>query len=542
MKVLILGGYGVFGEKLARLLVRDGHQVTIAGRNLPAAQRLATELNATALQMDRDGDLSALQGHDVVIDAAGPFHTYGPDPYRLAKAAIKAGVHYLDLSDNADFCAGITTLDAAAKAAGLAAISGLSSVPALSSAAVRALTQGATPNHIESAILPGNRSPRGLSVMASILSQAGQPYPLWRGGAWTEVTGWSEPRTYPLPQGITRQGWLIEVPDTRLFPAHFGAATVEFRAGLELGLMRYGLAAFALLRRVAPFRVTTPIVRAFRLAAGLLSPFGTGRGGMSVMVTVDGQRRTWRLLAEDGHGPFVPAIPIRALLRRPSLPPGAGPALETVALHELEAAMSGLSIRFERVFELIDPIFPRVLGPSFYTLPATIRATHLTAGVSRWQGRASVRRGTGLWARALAAVFGFPPETDDTSVEVIKTTNPKGEVWLRRFGTRTFQSRLTATPRGMTESFWPFTFLLALKVTDKELHYPVASGRLGRLPLPRWMLPVSEAREFEADGTFHFDVRLLAPLTRGLLVHYQGKLAPAKAASPDPPAATRATI
>ena len=55
MKVLLLGGYGVFGERLARLLVRDGHAVTIAGRDLGAAERLATEIGAGALRMDRAG-------------------------------------------------------------------------------------------------------------------------------------------------------------------------------------------------------------------------------------------------------------------------------------------------------------------------------------------------------------------------------------------------------------------------------------------------------------------------------------------------------
>ena len=264
MKVLILGGTGVFGERLARLLARDGHQLTIAARTLPAAQTLAAELDATALQIDRIGDLSALAGHDVIVDAAGPFHTYGTDPYRLARAALAAKAHYLDLADDAAFCAGISALDPDARQSDRAAISGLSSVPAISSAAVRALTGPDHPLHIDSAILPGNRSPRGLSVMASILSQAGRPYPLYLAGRWTTASGWSNPQDYTLPHGLTRQGWRIEVPDTRLFPAHFDARTVDFRAGLELGLMRYGLAAFALLRRAIPFPVTTPLVRAFR--------------------------------------------------------------------------------------------------------------------------------------------------------------------------------------------------------------------------------------------------------------------------------------
>jgi NAD(P)-dependent dehydrogenase (short-subunit alcohol dehydrogenase family) len=535
MKVLILGGTGVFGERLARLLARDGHQITIAARTLATAQALALDLGACALQMDRGGELSDLNDHAVVIDAAGPFHAYGPDPYRLPRAAIAAGAHYLDLCDNADFCAGITALDAEARIAGLAVISGLSSVPAISSAAVRALCGTETPIHIDSAILPGNRAPRGLSVMSSILAQAGRPFPLWRGGAWVSASGWSGPRDYSLAKGLTRQGWLIEVPDTRLFPAHFGAQTVEFRAGLELGVMRYGLAAFAALRRLIPFPVLTLVVRAFRLAAGLLAPFGTGRGGMSVTVTTATARHSWRLIAEDGHGPFVPAVPVRALLRRACLPPGAAPALEVVTLAELEAAMSDLAIRFDRTVEPIAPIFPGILGPGFATLPAAIRATHQTVGISRWQGRASVTRGRSLWSRLLARLFRFPPESVDTDVEVTKTVTPKGETWLRRFGNRRFRSHLAATPHGLTERFGPFTFLLALKVQDGELHYPVAAGRIGPIPLPRWLLPVSEAREFEAEGVFHFDVRLSAPLTGKLMVHYRGSLKPMPPQDPPPP-------
>lgn len=535
MKVLILGGTGVFGMRLARLLARDGHQLTLAARRLPAAQALADELNATPLQIDRTGDLTALAGHDVVVDAAGPFHTYGDDPYRLARAALSAGAHYLDLADSAAFCAGITGLDAEARAAGKAAISGLSSVPAISSAAVRALCGTGRPLHIDSAILPGNRSPRGLSVMASILAQAGRPFPLYQAGRWTTAPGWSDPQDYTLPGGLIRQGWRIEVPDTRLFPAHFGARTVDFRAGLELGLMRYGLAAFAAVRTVMPFPVTTPLVRAFRLAADLMSPFGTGTGGMSVSVTTATHRHSWTLLATDGDGPYVPAIAIRALLRRPALPTGATPALEIVTLSELEAAMSDLAIRFERRSEPVDPIFPCTLGPAFATLPPEVRATHLTAGVSRWHGRASVARGSAPFSRLVAALFRFPPASADTPVEVTKSATGAGETWVRRFGSRTFRSHLTATPQGITERFGPFTFALGLTITDGALHYPVTAGRLGPLPLPGWMLPRSEAREYVEDGCFHFDVRLLAPLTGSLMVHYRGHLTPARPEDPTPP-------
>lgn len=532
MKVLVVGGYGVFGERLARLLIRDGHQVTVAGRDLAKAKALAAQLGCSAQRIDRKGDFAALAGHDVVVDAAGPFQMQGDDPWRLVRAAVRARVHYLDLSDNAEFCTGISVMDREAKAAGVCVISGLSTVPALSSAAVHALAGGEAPRVIDIAVLPGNRSPRGISVMTSILSQAGRPMPVWRGNQWVWATGWSDPARYRLPGGTFRQGWMITVPDLHLFPARFGAETVLFRAGLELAVMRYGLAVFAALRRVVPVPVTPPVVRAFKWAADLLSPFGSGRGGMSVMVIAGGERRWWRLLAEDGDGPFIPAVATRALLRRSTLPPGAAPAVNTITLEEAEAAMSDLRVQTERAAEPFSPIFAQVLGPDFAALPEPVRATHLTAGQSRWRGCATVTRGKGLWGRFLCLLFRFPAQANDVPTEVIKTATASGEVWQRRFGRHGFRSRLAAGQGGMTESFGPFTFLLSLKVQDGALHYAVAAGWLGRLPLPRWLLPVSQSREYLQDGAFRFDVKLLAPLTRQVVVHYRGFLSAAQGGNP----------
>jgi hypothetical protein len=325
---------------------------------------------------------------------------------------------------------------------------------------------------------------------------------------------------------------MITVPDLHLFPTHFGAETVLFRAGLELAIMRYGLAAFAALRRIVPVPVTRPVVRAFKWAADLLSPFGNGRGGMSVMVIAGGERRWWRLLAEDGDGPFIPAVATRALLRRSTLPVGAAPALNTITLAEAESAMSDLRVRSERAVEPFCPIFPQVLGPDFAALPEPVRATHLTAGQSRWHGRATVTRGKGLWGRFLCLLFRFPAQADDVPAKVLKTATPSGEVWQRRFGIQSFRSRLAAESGGITESFGPFTFLLSLKVQDGALHYSVTEGWLGRLPLPRRLLPVSQAREFVQGGAFHFDVKLLAPLTREVVVHYRGFLSAAQGGNP----------
>ena len=273
MKITVIGGYGVFGGRLVQLLCRDGHKVTVAGRDLARALRYASDWGARALALDRGGDLSPLIGAEVVVDAAGPFHTYGDDPYRLARFCIDAGINYLDLSDNAAFCAGISALDAHARAAGVFALSGVSSVPALSSAAVTALAQDMdTIDTINSAILPGNRAPRGQSVVESILSQTGLSFRQTVDGQQASIRSWSAPRAFTLPSGEVRKAWVIEVPDQSLFPAHFNARTVSFRAGLELGVMNRGLAVLSWL--CGRLRVGMPrwLVGLVMIGARLLAP------------------------------------------------------------------------------------------------------------------------------------------------------------------------------------------------------------------------------------------------------------------------------
>lgn len=524
MKVLIIGGYGVFGRRLATLLVRDGHKVCIAGRNNEAAMSLASEIGCDAIRLDRDGPLSGLEGFDAIVDAAGPFHTYGTERYRVARAAIGVKAHYFDLCDDADFCSGISELDEEARQAGVCAISGLSSTPALSSTVVGELLQGDHARAIETAILPGNRSARGMSVMHSILNQSGRAMKIWQGGAWDTAHGWSDPADYTLPKRVRRQGWRIQVPDAVLFPDHFKADTVIFRAGLELGIMRYGLAAFAALRRVVPIPINRSVVRVFKTLADGLGRFGTGIGGMSVSVTAGRTRRTWALLAENGAGPFVPAVATRALLRRQSLPLGAMPALNIIRLAEAEKAMEDLDIITERREHVLIPEFEKALGHQFDELPSTIKDTHMTASCSRWSGQSSVERGSSVLSHVIGALFGFPAASENVGVEVTKTVTSGGETWVRTFDRRRFRSRLKATASGMTETFAPFTFLLDLNFDGTALRFPVRSCKLGPLPVPKWLLPRSEAREYVEDGKFQFDVAIYAPLTDKLVVRYRGWL------------------
>lgn len=253
---------------------------------------------------------------------------------------------------------GIGRLDAQARAAGLAVVSGASSVPALSGAAADLLAQGlARVDEIDIGISPGNRTERGLSTVQAILGYCGRPLP----GAPT-THGWSGTRHHAYPSPVGRR--LLspcDVPDLVLLPERFaGRPAVRFGAGLELRFLHRGMNMMADLTRRGWVRDWSRHATLLRRAADLFRHLGSDAGAMHVTLsgtTPQGQprRRTWQLLATDGDGPFVPTLAAVALLHRlqrahadsTSLAAlaGARPCLGLLALGDFEQAAMGLHIR-----------------------------------------------------------------------------------------------------------------------------------------------------------------------------------------------------
>jgi len=324
--VLVVGGTGAFGSRLVGGLHKTTDlEIVIAGRDLDRAAAAAAPLGprARALRLDAatvpPEELRA-SGAFVAVDAAGPFQGAS---YRLARAVIAAGLHYVDLADARDFVAGFGALDESARAAGVVALTGASSTPALSHAVLDRLTAGwRRIDAVEIAISPGNRnSPRGLSVIRAILSYAGKPVRVFEGGAWTARPGWGWPLRREMP-GLGRR-WLslCETPDLDLVPKRFAPRqTAVFRAGLELSAMHLGLYLAGLLVRARLLPSLAPFARPLRWLAERLKGLGSDRGGMTVEVRgIDAAgaaaRAVWSLVAEAGDGPAVPTLPALAAIR-----------------------------------------------------------------------------------------------------------------------------------------------------------------------------------------------------------------------------------
>lgn len=359
MRTVLLGASGNFGARILRALEGDSAiDVIPAGRRVPGAMAVNGS-RAAALDIgaaDFAARLAALAPH-LVLHCAGPFQ--GQD-YRVAKAALAASAHYLDLADARDFvaCFAVNNNRAAQHAHRLA-ISGASTLPGLSSAVIDALRKPLDSVHeIEIAIAPGQRAPRGTATLKAVFSYLGSPFRWMQDGRWQRAWGWQQLQRVHFDIG-TRWGAACDVPDLALLPQRYPEVhTVTFRAALEVDVQHFALWLLAGARRVGVnLSVERWASRLDRLAS-LLDGLGSNRGAMRVSlvgVAADGRRRrrTWQLTAPDNHGPEIPCMAsillARKLARSELNASGAYPCVGFLSLTDFESQFArwGIHTRVE---------------------------------------------------------------------------------------------------------------------------------------------------------------------------------------------------
>lgn len=360
-RVLILGGYGFFGSMIAEKLARaPGVDLLIAGRDLGKATALAYQLglraeNARAIDAGDPKLSSQLRklGVNTVIHTAGPFQG---QQYHVARAAIEARSHYLDLADGRDFVSGITALDAPARAAGVCVFSGVSSLPALSSAVVDLhLPHFKRLESIAIGISSGAKLP-GAATLRAVMGYCGKPIRIWENGAWAKSFGWLDRRTFGFPKPVgTRLLGRCDVPDLALLPPRYpGVRTVSFHAGFASETAHKTVEWLAKQVQRGRIRTALPYATVLHRLGRWLEPLLPDRGAMFVRMhgTDDDDRArtlTWQLLAYDNHGPRIPCGPAIALTRklaRGEVPePGARPCMGVLTVKEILETLQGLSVR-----------------------------------------------------------------------------------------------------------------------------------------------------------------------------------------------------
>ena len=549
MKILILGGYGVFGGRLAELLsdIPEIHML-ICGRSLDRATQFCDAFQGAASVRPVQLDRGALDQHmdklrpDLVIDASGPFQQYGDEGYVVIEACLRFKVSYLDLADAAEFVFGVSQFDQAAKDAGVFILSGVSSFPVLTAAVLREVSKTMTVETVHGGIAPSPYAGIGLNVMRAVLGYAGGPVKLTRDGMQITARGLTESKRYTiavpghLPLKNIRFS-LVDVPELQVLPPEFpelktiwmGAGPVPEILHCMLNLLARARATFNL----PSFVTLAPL---FYKVLNLMR-FGEHRGGMFVHVT--GQRdgvtteRSWHLLAEGDDGPYIPSMAIETIVRKHlnAEPPehGARPATQALTLADYQAQFDKRTIfmGFRDPPTTTAPLYRQVLAGAFDRLPPQVQALHDDTAARTWAGTATVQRGTGILSKALGKLIGLPKETNHCPVKVQFDPHKGGERWTRTFGTKSFSSlQFPGTGRNaqlLVERFGPIDVALALVLEDDKLFLIPRRWSLLGIPLPNMFLPAGKSYEMQKDGKFHFDVEISAPVV-GLIAAYQGVL------------------
>lgn len=135
MKAVVLGAGGM-GRYAAQTAVAQDfiEELVVGDLDGGAADALAGGLGKKARGaavdvLNEKSLLDLFSGADAVLNTVGPFFRLGPP---VLRAAVRAGVHYLDINDDWESTEAMLALDDEARAAGITAVIGVGASPGMS--------------------------------------------------------------------------------------------------------------------------------------------------------------------------------------------------------------------------------------------------------------------------------------------------------------------------------------------------------------------------------------------------------------------------
>jgi hypothetical protein len=252
MKVLLLGGTGLFGKRAAALLARESliTEIGIASRNLVTAQLVSVEIGDKAHAVCVDiKDLPRLStiaaGYDIIVNTAGPTSEV---QVPAVQAVIEAGVHYCDLAAIGRYAESALKLDSQARTRGVTAIIATGWVAINSLMAVHASHQLDETEQISVCWLfdytPGNyfspdqslaraREMGRVETSWDLIETAGEPIVTYRTGSYMRLDPLENPVKVIHPSGSKITGYLIDSPSIFTLPYYLpGVQTVTCLLGM----------------------------------------------------------------------------------------------------------------------------------------------------------------------------------------------------------------------------------------------------------------------------------------------------------------------
>lgn len=330
-RVVIAGGAGFFGQRVAELLRAAGIRPVIAGRTGEVV--LDVE--------DRTSLRAALQAGDVVVDAAGPFQSRTA---ALVEVACDVGADVIDLDESLVHARRVRALAPRVRESGISVRSTCSAVSTVAAALGRR-SGIARPVRVSALVAPASRETAHAGTLRALLASVGAPVEVWRDGGFASATGWRASRAFALPR---RRAYLVASALPLTLPEVWSSLRVvdcwtDTSTPLANGILAL-VARGRILRRVAEL--------ALPLGATLARSVGTRRGAFAVEVEDEGGRVVRLALTAERRSYLIAAAPAalaaRALAEGRPTERGIVPVDRHVDPDELIAYLGSLGIALER--------------------------------------------------------------------------------------------------------------------------------------------------------------------------------------------------
>lgn len=330
-RVVIAGGAGFFGQRVAELLRAMDIPPVIAGRT-----------GEILLDVEDPSSLRAgLRPGDVVVDAAGPFQSRTA---ALVEAACDVGADVIDLDESLVHAQRVALLADRVRVSGISVRSTCSAVSTVAAALVRR-SAIERPLRVSALVAPASRQTAHAGTLRALLASVGAPIELWRDGRFARALGWRESRAFALPR---RRAYLVASALPLTLPQVWPSLRVvdcwtDTSTPLANGIL-------ALAARARPLR--TIAQRAVPLGALLARALGARRGGFAVEVEDESGMVARLALTAERRSYLIAAAPAalaaRALAEGRSNERGIVPVGRHVPTDELFAYLGSLGIALER--------------------------------------------------------------------------------------------------------------------------------------------------------------------------------------------------
>jgi saccharopine dehydrogenase-like NADP-dependent oxidoreductase len=237
-EILIVGGYGVVGQRIAAELAPDyPDRVVLGGRTLVRAEEVAKAIGHGVRGRRIDiavpsSIAAALEGVVVVISCID-------QPNRaLLWAAIERGLNYTDITPHLTELgrgAAYDKIDAAARASGAKVVLGTGLVPGISNVMVRALADALDGvDEIETVLLLSASDVSGPASFDYFLQELSMSFDIRVDGADRPARAFSAPQLVEFPPPIGAQlAYLFPFSDQVLYPRTMGVRTALTRLAIE---------------------------------------------------------------------------------------------------------------------------------------------------------------------------------------------------------------------------------------------------------------------------------------------------------------------